>query len=113
MAKVKLIALLAMLLQINNVFSQNPGSCHGNEVLTRNTCLGFTNQQCPLGQKCRNIPGSSLGVCCMPSINRDICPPGSVPTGRTCRAFAVTCPSDSFCMYIPNTSYGYCCAHNY
>ncbi|KAK3598502.1 hypothetical protein CHS0354_001040 [Potamilus streckersoni] len=109
MAKITIIAFLAILLQVGKVFPRNPGSCPDREIPTGHTCLGFANHQCPLGQRCRYIPSSSLGICCRTFNTWDVCPSGSVPTGSQCRRIVEECESGSFCQYIPDTSYGYCC----
>ncbi|KAK3598501.1 hypothetical protein CHS0354_001039 [Potamilus streckersoni] len=112
MAQITIIALLAILLQVNNVFSQFPGVCLPGEIPTGRTCLGFVNQQCPLGQRCRNIQGSSLGLCCRSFSTGGVCPFGSFPTGGPiCGGFVgAQCPRGSFCQYVPRSDYGHCCS---
>ncbi|KAK3598503.1 hypothetical protein CHS0354_001041 [Potamilus streckersoni] len=110
MAKITIIAFLALLLMVNNVFSHIPESCPAGETPTGSTCLGFVNQRCPWGQICRIIPGSFLGVCC-----RGVCPFGSFPIGGPlCGGFVgAQCPIGSFCQNVPNSDYGHCCTYGY
>ncbi|KAL3884366.1 hypothetical protein ACJMK2_024512 [Sinanodonta woodiana] len=114
MAKITIIAFLAILLQVNNVFARIPGSCLHGEIPTGHTCLGFVNQRCPFGQRCRNIPGSSLGVCCKRISTSGVCPIGSFPTGGpNCGGFVgAQCPTGSFCQYIPGSDIGNCCTYH-
>ncbi|KAL3884363.1 hypothetical protein ACJMK2_024509 [Sinanodonta woodiana] len=109
MAKITILVFLAILLRVN-VFARIPGGCPAGETPTGSTCLGVVNQRCPWGQKCRIIPGSSLGVCCW-----SVCPFGSFPIGGPlCGGFVgAKCPFGSFCHYVPNSDYGHCCTYGY